>query len=52
MNFIKQQKLEVISQVLEEKGSIQIRIRQSETENLMAQLNKIDALKVSYLKTA
>lgn len=51
MNFIKQHQLEVTSQVLKEKGIIQFRIRQSEAENIIEPLNKIEGLKVSFLKT-
>ena len=51
MNFIKKQKLEVISQILEESGTIQFRIRQSEAENVMEQLEKIENLKIQFLKT-
>jgi len=51
MNFIKKQKLEVISQTLEETGTIQFRIRQSEAENIMELFEKIETLKVQFLKT-
>ena len=51
MNFIKQQNLEIISQVLEEKGIIQFRIRESEAKNIIEQLEKIKGLKISFLKT-
>jgi uncharacterized YigZ family protein len=51
MNFIKKQKLEVISKILEESGTIQFRIRQSEAENIMEQLEKIESLKIQFLKT-
>lgn len=51
MNFIKKQKLEVTSQVLEESGTIQFRIRQSEADNIVEQLEKIEGLKLLYLKT-
>jgi len=51
MNLIKKQELEVISQTLEETGTIQFRIRQSEAENIMEQLEKIESLKVQFLKT-
>jgi len=49
MNFIKKKELEVISQVLEEKGIIQFRIRQSEAENTIEQLKKIDTLQINFL---
>ena len=51
MNFIKKNKLEVISQILEESGTIHFRIRQSEAENLIKQLENIKGLKVQFLKT-
>ncbi len=51
MNFIKKNNLEVVSQVLEESGTIQFRIRQSESENIVDQLNGIEGLKTIYLKT-
>ncbi len=51
MNFIKRNELKVTSQVLEERGTIQFRIRQSEAENTIEQLEKIEGLKVEFLKT-
>jgi len=51
MNFVKKNNLEVISQVLEEIGTIQFRIRQSEAENLIEQFGKIESLKIEFLKT-
>jgi uncharacterized YigZ family protein len=51
MNFIKRNKLEVTSQVLEELGTIQFRIRQSEAEQLIEKLGKIKGLKIVFLKT-
>ncbi|MDG1477212.1 MAG: YigZ family protein [Vicingaceae bacterium] len=51
MNFIKKQDLEVTSQVLEESGTIQFRIRQSEAENIIEQLENIEGLKIQFLKT-
>ncbi len=51
MNFVKKHNLEVTSQVLEEKGTIQFRIRQSESDNLIEQLENIEGLKVEFLKT-
>lgn len=51
MNFIKQHQLEITSQVLEEKGTIQFRIRQSEADNIIELLKKIEGLKVSFLRT-
>jgi len=51
MNFIKKKKLEITSQRLEEIGTIQFRIRQSEAENIMEQLEKIESLKVQFLNT-
>ncbi len=52
MNFIKQKQLEVVTQKLEERGEIQFRIRQSEAEPIIEELNKIEELKVTFLKTA
>lgn len=51
MNFIKKNELEIISQILEEIGIIQFRIRQSESQNIINQLEKIEGLKVEFLKT-
>lgn len=51
MNFIKKKELEVTSQILEEVGTIQFRIRQSEAENTLKQLNKIKGTKITFLKT-
>ena len=51
MNFIKKNELEVISQILEEKGTIQFRIRQSEAENIIEQFEKIERLKITFQKT-
>ena len=51
MNFIKRNELEVISQVLEENGTIQFRIRQSESENIIEKFEKIEGLKIEFLKT-
>jgi uncharacterized YigZ family protein len=51
MNFIKKNKLAITSQVLEESGTIQFRIRESEAENTIDQLEQIENLKVQYLKT-
>lgn len=51
MNFIKQHQLDVTSQVLEEKGTIQFRIRQSGAKELIENLNKIKGLSVQFLKT-
>jgi uncharacterized YigZ family protein len=52
MNFIKQHQLEVTSQVLEEKGTIKFRIRQSEAKAIIELLEKIGGLKISFLRTA
>ena len=52
MNFIKQNQLEVTSQILEVTGTIQFRIRQSEAENIIELLEKIEGLKVTFLRTA
>lgn len=52
MNFVKQNQLEITSQILEEKGTIQFRIRQSEANNIIKLLEKIEGLKISFLKTA
>ena len=51
MNFIKRNELEVISQVLEENGIIQFRIRQSEAEQFIEQLEKIEGIKVKFIET-
>ena len=51
MNFIKKNKLEVISQNLEEKGIIQFRIRKSESDSIVESLKKIESIKISFLKT-
>ncbi|MDB4534494.1 YigZ family protein [Vicingaceae bacterium] len=51
MNFIKKNKLEVVSQVLEELGTIQFRIRQSESGSIIDHLENIEGLKVNFLKT-
>lgn len=51
MNFVKKHKLKVISQVLEETGTIQFKIRQSEAEKTYSELEKIEGIKVLYLKT-
>lgn len=51
MNFIKKQELEVTSQVLEESGTIQFRLRQSESDNIIEQLENIEGLKIQFLKT-
>lgn len=51
MNFIKRNNLEITSQVLEEIGTIQFRIRQSEAENKIEQFENIEGLKVQFLKT-
>lgn len=52
MNFIKQHQLEVTLQELEEKGKIEFRIRQSEAESMIENLEKIEGLEISLLKTA
>jgi uncharacterized YigZ family protein len=51
MNFIKQHQLEVTLQELEEKGTIEFRIRQSEAESTIENLQKIEGLKIIFLKT-
>ena len=51
MNFIKNQKLKVISQILAENGRIQFSIRQSEAEIIFNQLEKIEGLTITFLKT-
>jgi len=51
MNFIKKNELEVVSQILEEKGIIQFRIKQSESETIIEELKKIKGLKIEFLKT-
>ena len=51
MNFIKKNELEVISQILEEKGLIQFKIRQSESESIIEKINGIGEMKIEFLKT-
>lgn len=51
MNFIKQHELAVIHQTLEKKGTIQFQIRQSESQKVMEQFQKIEGLQVQLLKT-
>jgi|GEM_PF-2915262 len=51
MNFIKQHQLEVTLQTLEEKGTIEFRIRESEAKNIVTLLDKIEGLKTTFLKT-
>lgn len=51
MNFVKQQQLEIIKQVLEESGTIEFRVRQSESNGIVTQLEKIDGVQVKLLRT-
>jgi uncharacterized YigZ family protein len=51
MNFIKKNNLEVTSQILEENGIIQFRIRQSEAEPLIQKFEEIEGIKIELLKT-
>ncbi len=51
MNFVKQHQLNITKQILEESGTIEFRIRQSETENIIILLEKINNLKVTFLRT-
>ncbi len=51
MNFIKKNKLEIISQTLEEKGVIQFKIRQTEAQTIINQLEKIKGLMIKFLRT-
>jgi len=51
MNFVKQQNLEIISQILEDFGTIQFRVRQSETDQIIEQLKKIESIKINFLKS-
>lgn len=51
MNFLKHHQLNVISQVLAEKGTIQFKIRQSKSEQLIASLKTIKGIKVIFLHT-
>ena len=51
MNFIKKNELEVSSQVLEENGIIQFRIRQSEAKALIQKFEEIEGLKIDFLRT-
>lgn len=50
MNFIKKNNLEVISQILEETGVVQFRIRQSESVELISNLKEIQGIKIELLK--
>lgn len=51
MNAIKKHQLEITSQVLEEKGMIQFRIRESESEAIVNSLNQIEGLTILFLRT-
>ncbi|OFY90150.1 MAG: YigZ family protein [Bacteroidetes bacterium RIFCSPLOWO2_12_FULL_31_6] len=51
MNLLKKNNIEIVNQVLEETGIIQIRIRQSETKNIINQINKIEGVSLKFLKT-
>ena len=52
MNFIKQHQLEVTLQTLEEKGTIEFRIRQKEADKIIELLKQIEGLKITFLRTA
>jgi len=51
MNFVKKAKLNVIKQEFEAAGLIEFALRQSETENILEQIKKIDGLKCNFLRT-
>jgi len=51
MNFVKHHQLNVIHQVLNEKGIIQFKIRQTESEEIIKNLQEITSLKITFLKT-
>jgi len=52
MNFVKQHQLEVTLQTLEEKGTIEFKIRQKEADKIIELLKQIEGLKVTFLRTA
>lgn len=51
MNFVKQQQLNITNQTLEETGTIEFRIRESEADNMVQLLEKIKNLKITLLRT-
>ncbi len=51
MNFVKKAKLNVIKQEFEAAGLIEFALRQSETENILEQIKKIEGLKCTFLRT-
>jgi len=51
MNFVKKAKLNVIKQEFEAAGLIEFALRQSETDNILEQIKKIDGLKCDFLRT-
>ena len=51
MNFLKKNSIEILSQSLEESGTIQIRVRKSESQRIIEQLEKIDGLKIEFIET-
>lgn len=51
MNFIKQHNLNVIKQVFENSCLIEFNIRQSESEQLIQELENIEVVKVKFMKT-
>ena len=51
MNFVKKAKLNVIKQEFEAAGLIEFALRQSETDNILEQIKKIEGLKCEFLRT-
>ena len=51
MNFVKKAGLNVIKQEFEAAGLIEFALRQSETDNILEQIKKIEGLKCSFLRT-
>lgn len=51
MNFVKQHNLNVTNQVFENSCLIEFNIRQSESEHLVKELEKIEIVKVKFMKT-
>lgn len=51
MNFIKQHQLEIIKQTLEEKATIQFKVRKSEADSIIEQFNLIIKINLSLIKT-
>ncbi len=51
MNFVKKADLNVIKQEFEAAGLIEFALRQSETDNILEQIKKIEGLKCNFLRT-